>query len=160
MTTFYTDVFETGTPIGRVKITSNEIGVVAIQLLTDDEVTTASLSTVAKLAKDQILNYLANPSAELNFPTNPQGTVFQNKIWDDLRNIPVGAKVTYVEFASKHGTAPRPIANACRSNPLPIIVPCHRVVAKGEIMGYSSERSSKLVEVKRWLREHEEKTIK
>ena len=69
-----------------------------------------------------------------DIPLNPEGTVFLKTLWEGLRTIPYGEVITYGELASKYGTSPRAVGLACRKNPIPIVVPCHRVVAKGLLL--------------------------
>jgi AraC family transcriptional regulator of adaptative response/methylated-DNA-[protein]-cysteine methyltransferase len=87
----------------------------------------------------QVLQLISTPSQSSNLPLDIQGTAFQRKVWDALRNIPVGATVTYSEIASAIGqpTASRAVARACASNPVAVAIPCHRVVGKnGDLSGY------------------------
>jgi methylated-DNA-[protein]-cysteine S-methyltransferase len=67
------------------------------------------------------------------------GTEFDKKVWNEVKKIPYGEVVTYGELAKKLGTSPRAIGNALRRNPLPIYIPCHRVVGKGgKLRGFSA----------------------
>jgi methylated-DNA-[protein]-cysteine S-methyltransferase len=63
--------------------------------------------------------------------------------------------MTYQELADKLQTSPRAIGNACRANPTPIIVPCHRIVAKSHMGGFAGDTQGKLLDIKKWLLEHE-----
>lgn len=96
-----------------------------------------------------ILAYLQGSS--VNIPMIPAGTEFQLRVWSALRTIPFGSTVTYSEVAEMIGQplAVRAVANACARNPLPLIIPCHRVVRKnGELGGYGLgiDRKKKLLE--------------
>ena len=84
-----------------------------------------------------------------------QGTEFQQKIWHTLYQIPLGQTKTYGELAKELDTGPRALANACRKNPFPLIIPCHRVQAKTGIGGYAGASSGKLVKIKAALLKHE-----
>ncbi len=86
---------------------------------------------------------------------NLKGTAFQKRVWQALCNIPPGTTKTYGELAKELHTSPRAIGNACRKNPLPIIIPCHRVVAKNSLGGYAGARTGELIEFKKWLLENE-----
>lgn len=81
----------------------------------------------------QIEEYLEGKRREFDIPTCLQGTEFQKRIWTELEKIPYGATITYGDLAHRIGRpgACRAVANACGANPIPIIVPCHRVVASG-----------------------------
>ena len=84
-----------------------------------------------------------------------QGTEFQQKVWNALSLIPLGQTKTYGELAKELDTAPRALAGACRKNPFPLIIPCHRVLAITGIGGYAGATTGKLVKIKAALLEHE-----
>ena len=83
------------------------------------------------------------------------GTAFQRRVWQALCKIPAGAPLTYGQLAQKLGTAPRPIGGACGANPIPIIVPCHRVVSASGLGGFMRTRYLGSLNVKSWLLAHE-----
>ena len=99
--------------------------------------------------------YFSHPCdlTKLNF--NLQGTSFQKKVWLALLKIPIGQTLTYGELAQSLCTSPRAIGMACKSNPLPIVVPCHRVVAKNHLGGYCGSLYGDSMRQKHWLLEHE-----
>ena len=72
-------------------------------------------------------------------PLKPKGSSFQIKVWDHLNKIPFGSIQTYAQIAWELDTAPRAIGGACAKNPIPIIIPCHRVTASsGKTGGFSA----------------------
>jgi methylated-DNA-[protein]-cysteine S-methyltransferase len=80
------------------------------------------------------------------------GTPFQQKIWQAVRDIPMGTVMSYGELAHEHGTGPRAVARVLASTCIPLVIPCHRVVAAGgRIGGYGSQG----VAHKKWLLKHE-----
>jgi methylated-DNA-[protein]-cysteine S-methyltransferase len=83
------------------------------------------------------------------------GTPFQRRVWEAMRAIPPGRTRTYGDLAAELGTSPRAIGGACRANPCPIVVPCHRVVGATGLGGFAGDTSGHKVEVKRWLLRHE-----
>jgi methylated-DNA-[protein]-cysteine S-methyltransferase len=83
------------------------------------------------------------------------GTDFQNRVWSALRTIPAGQVVTYGALAERLGSGARAVGGACRRNPVPILVPCHRVVAANGLGGFSGDTSGRLVDIKRRLLVHE-----
>jgi AraC family transcriptional regulator of adaptative response/methylated-DNA-[protein]-cysteine methyltransferase len=94
----------------------------------------AFADTVAKIAA-----LVDTPSAALDLPLDVQGTAFQQRVWDALRQIPPGTTITYSELAERIGkpAAVRAVASACAANPVAIAIPCHRVVHKdGNLAGY------------------------
>lgn len=80
-----------------------------------------------------------------------QGTAFQQKVWQALCCIPIGQTKTYGELARTLNTSPRALANACRSNPFPLIIPCHRVIAKTGLGGYAGQTSGAMLTIKQAL---------
>ena len=104
----------------------------------------------------QLKYYWLNSEANISLPLLRQGTGFQQSVWSTLRQIPVGQTRTYGELAKVLNTSPRALANACRKNPFPLIIPCHRVVAKTGIGGYAGENTGTLIEIKAALLQHEE----
>ncbi len=84
-----------------------------------------------------------------------EGTAFQQRVWEALQAIPPGTVLTYGELAVRLGTAARAIGGACRSNPIPILIPCHRVVAGRDWEVTPGEVTGDPLGIKRWLLRHE-----
>ncbi len=84
-----------------------------------------------------------------------KGTRFQQKVWTALQKIPSGKVVTYGVLANKLGTSARAVGNACRNNPVPLVIPCHRVVSARGIGGYAGDTQGDRVRIKAWLLRHE-----
>ena len=104
-------------------------------------------------ARDQIDNYFKGTKKNFSLTLRPCGTKFQNRVWSVLMAIPYGKVKTYGEVARTLKTSPRAIGNACGKNPIPLIIPCHRVVgASGSLTGYSGGDGLK---TKAFLLEHE-----
>lgn len=101
----------------------------------------------------QIMSYFALPSFKCDLPPLT-GTQFQLRVWQSIYAIPVGETRTYGQLAALVGSGPRAVANACGANPYPIIIPCHRVVAKSGIGGFLQGKKNGVL-VKRWLLQHE-----
>ena len=87
-----------------------------------------------------------------DLPLAPHGTAFQRAVWQQMQAIPYGDTRTYGELARWLRSAPRAVGGACGRNPIPIIVPCHRVVASGGLGGYSGDGGT---DTKQWLLELE-----
>ena len=86
--------------------------------------------------------------------------MFQRKVWDALMRIPCGTVKTYGSLAREIGGVARAVGQACGSNPYPVVVPCHRVVATGGgLGGFARERGGFLLDVKRWLLTHENRAL-
>ena len=86
----------------------------------------------------QIKNYFEKKRKFLDFPVIIKGSEFEKMVWEEVRKIPYGSTKTYGELAQKLGSSPRTIAQALKRNPLPIYIPCHRVVAKNGLGGFSA----------------------
>ena len=86
---------------------------------------------------DQLHAYLDGERTAFDLPFRPNGSAYQRRVWDALRAIPYGETRTYAELASEAGGSARSVGGANRRNPLPILIPCHRVVAAGGVGGYS-----------------------
>lgn len=103
----------------------------------------------------QLENYfLATKAFEIT-KMSPDGTVFQKSVWNELSKIPLGETCTYGDIAKKLHTSPRAVGNACRKNPIQVIVPCHRVVSAAGVGGYAGETKGKQIDIKNWLLNHE-----
>jgi methylated-DNA-[protein]-cysteine S-methyltransferase len=103
----------------------------------------------------QILTYFEVPKFVFDLPMQPQGTRFQQSVWHYLRSIPVGEVRTYGEVAADLGSSPRAVGNACRRNPLPLVIPCHRVVSASGIGGFAGDTAGTKIDIKRHLLAHE-----
>ncbi len=105
--------------------------------------------------EEQLRAYFQDGSASIDLPVDLRGTPFQLQVWEALRAVPAGTTVTYGELASKLGTSARAVGGACRANPCPIVIPCHRVVASNGLGGFAGDTSGRRLEAKRWLLRHE-----
>ena len=133
---------------------------------TDDEITGIDLleprpelapnTPLPAEAVRQLKAYIADPGFTFGLPLRPAGTTFQRRVWEQISAIPSGQTHTYGQLAKSLKNAPRAVGQACGSNPYPIVVPCHRVVATGGgLGGFARERGGFLLDVKRWLLTHE-----
>ena len=116
----------------------------------------APTTPLAAEAARQLKAYIADPGFTFGLPLRPAGTTFQRRVWAQISAIPTGQTDTYGQLAKSLKNAPRAVGQACGSNPYPIVVPCHRVVATGGgLGGFARERGGFLLDVKRWLLTHE-----
>jgi methylated-DNA-[protein]-cysteine S-methyltransferase len=104
---------------------------------------------------ERVRRYLRDPRSSLEIGLELQGTDFQRRVWRRLLEIPVGTTVTYGQLAAELGSSARAIGNACRNNPCPLVVPCHRVVSQNGLGGFSGQLAGPKLEIKRWLLTHE-----
>ena len=102
------------------------------------------------------LNSYFRSSSDAYSPIRPaHGTPFQHRVWQLLQQIPEGEVRRYGELAAQLGSSARAVAGACRANPLPILIPCHRVVAADGIGGYMGQTDGEGVAIMRGLWHHE-----
>lgn len=88
-------------------------------------------------ARRQLEAFAAGAVREFDLPLAPQGSAFQQRVWQAISAIPAGETRSYGDLASALGTAPRAVGGACGRNPIPLIVPCHRVLGRGWSGGYT-----------------------
>jgi methylated-DNA-[protein]-cysteine S-methyltransferase len=111
---------------------------------------------VAERTVHELARYLDDPEFGFTVPLAPGGTPFQRRVWDAIRAIPRGESRTYAEVARAVASAARPVGQACGSNPIALIVPCHRVIgSRGALGGFMHAASGVPIDIKRWLLAHE-----
>lgn len=162
---FYFYAMETAfipSPLGITKIEGDENGIaviccasssVALESVLSEGKVTQKIPVVLQEAVSQLQDYFEGKRTEFTFPLNPQGTEFQQKVWQELLNIPFGKTTSYMDLSKKLGDvkAIRAVASANGKNPLWIVVPCHRVIGSdGSLTGYAGGLWRK-----KWLLEHE-----
>ena len=120
------------TPIGPLALFEADGAIVAIDWgwLPENED-----SPLLLRARDQLEEYFEGKRTTFDLPLAPHGTLFQRKVWTALSEIPFGATLTYGQLADRLGTAPRALGGACGRNPIPVVIPCHRVLAAGGGLG-------------------------
>mgnify|MGYP000350636915 FL=1 len=150
MKSHYAAVFTT--EIATIGLQFEESKLTRIDYLTN-QVSKAPGSKLVANVKSKIETYLKTPSEtkdiKIDYVLNV--TAFQGEVLKQLQKIPCGETRTYGEIAKILKTSPRAVGNACRNNPLPIIIPCHRVVAAKGIGGYDGATSGGLLSIKRML---------
>ena len=141
-------------PLGRLTIVANDKGLTRILFGPHAiEGATKRPSALTNTAATQLQEYFAGKRREFDLPLDPQGTDFQLRVWDELKKIPYGETRTYAQIAEAVGSPKgfRAVGLANNKNPLPIVVPCHRVIgAGGKLVGYAAG-----IKVKRYLLELE-----
>lgn len=141
------------TPVGTATIEGDKNGISRISIAESREGISKKIPEELKNAVLQLKAYFEGNLNEFDLKLNPQGTNFQKKIWLELKNIPFGNTVSYLDVAKKTGDvkAIRAVAAANGKNPLWIVVPCHRVIGSdGSLTGYAGGLWRK-----KWLLEHE-----
>lgn len=137
------------TPLGRIHIVATDKAIVRLYLPNtrwSEHFTRAPQHPLIRRAKKELHEYFSGKRKRFTLPLAPAGTAFQRRVWSVLKRIPHGRTVTYAEEAvsAGKGSAVRAVANANARNPIPILIPCHRVVrSNGTLGGYSGGHSKK-----------------
>ena len=113
------------------------------------------LDSRARALGDELDAYWRDPSHCFALDFALHGTPFQLRVWQALAHIPPGAPLTYGSLARQLGSAARAVGQACGSNPLPILIPCHRVVSASGPGGFMHAATGAPLDVKIWLLDHE-----
>jgi methylated-DNA-[protein]-cysteine S-methyltransferase len=152
------------TPTGKLLIQSDGSGITAVNFvqneyfLADSSINpkgTESIPPCLESCKNQLLEYFSGSRIQFDLPLAPSGTPFQLKVWEQLKLIPYGTTISYLDLAKRLGDPKviRAAASANGKNPIAIIIPCHRVIgSNGDLTGYAGG-----LENKKWLLGHEQK---
>lgn len=103
----------------------------------------------------QLLRYFADPDAPFTIPLRLTATSHQQKVWQAMLAIPRGNTRSYGELASELHSCAQAVGQACGANPIPIIIPCHRVVGKASLGGFIKSTGDEQLDIKHWLLSHE-----
>jgi methylated-DNA-[protein]-cysteine S-methyltransferase len=150
-------------PKMKVAVATREDRVVEIRFLPPSASDVGPKNALAERAARQLERYRDDPDAKFDLPVVVEGLPLQRAVWDAMCAIPRGMTRTYGDIARELGTRfpasvpvdARAIGQACGDNRLPIVIPCHRVVAADGIGGFGHATGGYLLEVKRWLLMHE-----
>lgn len=143
------------TPIGVLKLSSDEQHLQSISFDAEFVERVTQIPGVLIKAQQQLEEYFSGKRQTFDLPIDPEGTEFQRHVWSQVTAVSYGSTKSYLEIAREVGTA-----NSCRAvgmangrNPLPIIIPCHRIIGQnGKLTGYAGG-----LERKKWLLLHEQK---
>jgi methylated-DNA-[protein]-cysteine S-methyltransferase len=140
-------------PFGALGIRARD-AVTDIQFLSQAK-PLAPRTALAKEVAAQLRAYFRDPAFRFDLPLETGGTEFQRRVWSALRAIRPGRALTYGGLAERLHSGPRAIGGACRSNPIPVVVPCHRVVAAHGLGGFMGGVTTGDTRIKQWLLAHE-----
>ena len=146
------------TSVTTIGIRATDTHVTAIRYLAPSVPALApKKGTIAFLACVEIQAYLDDPSFRFALPLALSGSRHELAVWEAMQKIPSGRTRTYGDLAADIGSSPRAVGAACGSNPIPIVVPCHRVIATGgRIGGFMGSKAEGFeLSIKRWLLGHE-----
>ena len=142
------------TPLGEVTISEDGGAIVALDWGRgrDQEAT-----PLLREACDQLQDYFDGKRMSFDLPLAPEGSDFQKRVWAALCAIPAGETRSYADIARAIGSAPRAVGGANGANPIPLFIPCHRVIAAdGSLGGYSGGDGPA---TKRYLLDHESRAL-
>ena len=116
----------------------------------------APSNALAALVEQQCQAYFADPRAVFDLPLKPQGTAFQQRVWHAVAQLQAGERTTYGAIAAHLHSGARAVGGACGANYFPLVIPCHRVVAKANLGGFMGQDTPGFYrDIKLWLLKHE-----
>ncbi|MDR3491812.1 MAG: methylated-DNA--[protein]-cysteine S-methyltransferase [Gammaproteobacteria bacterium] len=142
-------------PLGNLCLLIESNTLKSIQYAPIDSQLSQVIAPYALIVQHELEQYFCDPNHVFSIQLEPEGTAFQKKVWRALQQIPTCTTVSYKDISEKLTTSPRAVGNACRANPIPIIIPCHRVVAKNTLGGYVGQTTGAMIDIKKWLLNHE-----
>lgn len=155
-TTRYQAIMPSPLPGGeRLGLQLNEMGLTALDFLPGSTAIQAPADVKTGQIVEQLMDYFADPARGFEIPLAPGGSPYQQGVWNAMLNIGTGQTRSYGDLAETIHSGARAVANACRANPIPIIIPCHRVVAANGRGGYMGQTHGPAMVIKNWLLEHE-----
>jgi len=146
-------------PLGRLGIACRNQHIVRLDYLDRTVPLQAASTPFEREVAVQLARFFRQSRHRFTLPLQMQGTAFQCRVWDALGAIPPGETLTYGGLAAQLGSGARAVGNACRYNPISVIVPCHRVVAASGLGGYSGKTDGQQLSRKQWLLLHEGNTL-
>jgi len=146
-------------PFGMLGIRCEGAALCGIDFLPDSEDPQQPIDAFAEQVCAQIVRYMLDSEEKFIFPLRLAGTPHQIKVWQALSEIPHGMTRSYGELAAELHSSAQAVGQACGANPLPIVIPCHRVVAKSGMGGFMRQGEGAALDIKRWLLAHETATV-
>jgi len=151
----YAAVIDVPIPDVKLGIRHGREGICCIDFLSRETPGLTPQSPMAERAAAELTAYFDDPRRPFTVDLELAGSLFQQRVWHTLSLLPAGMTVTYGRLARQLGTGARAVGAACRANPVPVIVPCHRVVSSTGLGGYGGEVVGRHLEIKQWLLQHE-----
>lgn len=142
-------------PFGKLGIRCTDEAVLGIEFLPANMRALLPRNALAQKVCAQLEAYLADADFHFDLPLKLEGTEHQHKVWKAMCTIPRGQTLTYGELAAQLGSSARAVGQACGSNPLPIVIPCHRVVSNTGLGGFMKHAEGASLDIKLWLLTHE-----
>jgi methylated-DNA-[protein]-cysteine S-methyltransferase len=143
------------TPFAVLGIRTDGDYLTHIEFLSRKHPTFEPLTPAAALAWEQLDAYVNDPNFRFTLLLSVEGTLHQMAVWRAMQQIPRGETRTYGDMARAIKSAPRAVGQACGKNPVPIIIPCHRVVSSTGMGGFMGAQDGDPIKIKQWLLAHE-----
>ena len=143
------------TPFGKLGIHCTADALTGIDLLAPSTRIMQPQSPLAREVCEQLTAYFSDPDFHFDLPLQPGGTEHQNRVWRAMCAIPRGNARSYGDVATQIRSSPRAVGQACGNNPIPIVIPCHRIVSKAGLGGFMHRDAGFALDIKRWLLVHE-----
>lgn len=143
------------TPFGKLGIHCSARALSGIEFLPAETRSVVPRDALAREVWAQLDAYFREPAFQFDLPLELNGTEYRRKVWRALGDIPCGEVLTYGELAALLHSAPRAVGQACGHNPIPVVIPCHRVVGKTGLGGFMHRADDGALDIKRWLLAHE-----
>ena len=144
-------------PFGGVGIRCEDDALTGITFLAPNSAEQPPRDAFSRAVCAQLAAYFADADFQFDLPLKLSETAHQMKVWQAMRDIPRGQMQTYGDLATLLHSSPRAIGQACGSNPIPIVIPCHRVVSKTGLGGFMHRADSSALDIKHWLLTHEQR---
>ncbi len=145
------------TPFGVLGIHCTAEVLTGIEFLAPGTSLQAPADAFSRKVCEQLKAYFADPDFRFNLPLQLNGTAHQGKVWQAMCAIPRGQTRQYGELAKELSSSARAVGQACGANPIPIVIPCHRVVSKTGLGGFANHSEGLTLDIKRWLLNHEQR---
>ncbi len=143
------------TPFGVLGIRCEADALTGIDFLAASAKPQSPTTPFARKVCGELTAYFADPGFHFDLPLKAGGTEHQNRVWRAMCKIPPGRVRTYGDIAAELHSCPRAVGQACGNNPIPIVIPCHRVVSKSGMGGFMHHSGGRALDIKQWLLQHE-----
>jgi methylated-DNA-[protein]-cysteine S-methyltransferase len=144
-------------PFGVLGIRCDETALLGIDFLPVSDESQSPVSAMAEAVCEQLQRYFADPDASFSIPLRYTASEHRQKVWQAMLSIPRGETRSYGEMAAELHSCAQAVGQACGANPIPIVIPCHRVVGKSGLGGFMRHAQGSPLDIKRWLLAHEQR---
>lgn len=157
----YHGIAPTPFPGLKLGLVADGLALVAVDFVWDDafpvlQPVAPTNAPAIECALSHLAEFFAGRPITRVVSVKPAGTAFQRRVWQAMQEIPAGQTRRYGELAQALNSSARAVGGACRANPIPFLIPCHRVVATAGLGGFAGAHEGRLVDLKRWLLAHEQ----